>query len=68
MLYLIVIHWKRRAPHPDKPQTGHRTYPVAAKYPKRAITDAKRRFAREYGPNLEITSAGEAPDPARIFS
>lgn len=67
MLYLIDIHWKRRTPHPDKPQTGRTTYAIASKYPKRAINQAKKTFTNKYGANLEITDCREKQDPAGIF-
>jgi len=68
MIYLIDIHWQRRHPHPDKPATGRTTIPVSARYPKRAITDAKKQFRQKYGANLAITAATEKQDPAGIFS
>lgn len=67
MLFLIDIHWKRRTPHPDKPQTGRSTYPISARYPKRAIADAKRIFNRHFGTNLEITDAKERKDLAALI-
>ena len=68
MLYLIDITWQRRTPHPDKPATGRTTLAISARYPKRAITDAKKQFRCIYGTNLAITAATEKADPAGIFS
>ena len=67
MLFLINIHWTRRAPHPDKPASGKSTIPTAARYRTAAFRKAQRQFLHQFGTYLEITDTTEVQDPAGIF-
>lgn len=68
MLYLINIHWKRRTPHPDKPQTGRSTYPENARTLQAGKNKAVKKFNRHFGMNLAIENVAEMADPAGVFT
>ena len=68
MLFLINIHWTRRAPHPDKPASGKSTIPTAARYRTAAFRKAQREFRKKYANHLEITDTTEVQDPAGIYA
>jgi hypothetical protein len=59
MLFLIEIHWTRRAPDPDQPSTGSTTYAEYASTVTRATSQAARKFQRHYHVHRAITHTCE---------
>lgn len=54
MLFIIVIHWTRRTPDPERDAHGRITYAQFAKTLTRAKTNASRKFRLHYGKHLSI--------------
>lgn len=67
MLFLIDIHWQRRAPEADRPQTGIETYAIGGRSFNAAKGKAIRKFNRHFGLHLSIAKTVEKADPAGIF-
>jgi hypothetical protein len=67
MLYLIDIHWQRRKPEADRPQTGSSTYAMAGRTFNIAKGKAIKKFNRHFGMHLAINKTVEKQDPAGIF-
>jgi hypothetical protein len=67
MIYILDIHWQRRAPQEGKPNKGFSTVAQAGRSLRAAITTASRKFNRTYGQYLAIDRVNEKADPAGIF-
>jgi hypothetical protein len=67
MLFLIDIHWQRRAKESDRPQSGIETYAIAGRTFNAAKSKAIRKFNRHFGMFLSIDKAIEKADPAGVF-
>lgn len=66
-LYIIDIHWQRRAPEEGRAQTGFSTYAMAGRSFSVAKGKAVRKFNRHFGMHLSISKTTEKQDPAGIF-
>lgn len=67
MLYIINVHWTRRAPEDGRPDKGHSTFAEFARTLNGAKRKAAAKFRRHYGLHLAIARTEEFQDPAGIF-
>jgi hypothetical protein len=68
MLFIINIHWERRAHEDGRPDKGYSTYAEYAKTLNGAKRKAAAKFRRHYGMHLNIARTEEFQDPAGIFT
>jgi hypothetical protein len=65
-LFRILIHWTRRTPTPDMPDTGTTTVTARGRTLSEASAKATKHFKQQF-PLYQITKVSEQPDPAGIF-
>ena len=65
-LYLIDIHWQRRTPEAERPQSGIAQYAESGRSFNTAKGKAIRKFNRHIGLHLRIEKTVEHSEPAKI--